>query len=278
MPRNVKILSMTKKIRLDVAMMEQNLVESRNQAQRVIMAGQVRVNGVVLIKASEMVMSEDQIILDAGPQFVSRGGEKLSGALAAFQLSDFRGKVCADVGASTGGFSDCLLQHGAEKIYAIDVGYGILHWKIRQDERVICMERTNARFVEKLPEAIDFVCIDASFISLSVLLPVIRNWYGEAGGELIALIKPQFEAGKAISAKARGVIRDPAVHKTVLSETLQMAVANGFRVRGLTVSPILGPKGNKEFLFYCTTKPGEESDLNYLIRQALAAPTGKAEE
>lgn len=266
---------MTNKLRLDVAMMEKDLAESRHQAQLLIMAGQVRVNGVILIKPSDPVLPEDEIVIDAGQRFVSRGGEKLQGALDAFLLSDFSGKICADVGASTGGFSDCLLQHGAKKIYAIDVGYGILHWKIRQDERVVCMERTNARYVEKLPEPVDFVCVDASFISLGVLLPVIRNWYGEAGGELIALVKPQFEAGKAVSAKARGVIRDPAVHKNVLMEILNIAITDGFRVRGLATSPILGPKGNKEFLLYCTTQPGEQPDVAKLIRQVLAAPAEK---
>ncbi|MBI9048271.1 MAG: TlyA family RNA methyltransferase [Anaerolineaceae bacterium] len=266
---------MKNKIRLDVAMVNHGLVESRNQAQRVIMAGQVQVNGVVIIKASEQVNEEDMITLDSGPQFVSRGGEKLQGALDAFQLHDFSGKICADVGASTGGFTDCLLQHGATKVYAIDVGYGILHWKMRQDERVVCLERTNARYVEKLADPVDFICIDVSFISLDVILPVIRNWYGKNGGEVIALIKPQFEAGKEISAKGRGVIRDPAVHKNVLTSTLQMAASTGFRIKGLAQSPIVGPKGNKEFLLYCSSISGEQPDSARLIRQALLNPSGK---
>jgi len=253
-------------------MVEQNLAESRNQAQGLIMAGQVRKNGEVVIKASESVEPEDVITVDAGPQFVSRGGDKLLGALNTFNLKDFSGKVCADVGASTGGFTDCLLQHGAAKVYAIDVGYGILHWKIRQDARVVCMERINARHLDKLPEAIDFVCVDTSFISLSVLLPVIRHWLTPQRGELIALIKPQFEAGREISAKAKGVIRDPGVHRAVLTETLQMAVNFGYLVKGLTRSPIQGPKGNKEFLMYCSNKPGEQPDIARLIRQTMALP------
>jgi 23S rRNA (cytidine1920-2'-O)/16S rRNA (cytidine1409-2'-O)-methyltransferase len=261
---------MTKKERLDVVMVNQGLVESRNQAQRVIMAGQVQVNNVVIIKASEKVKEDDIISLDSGPQFVSRGGEKLQGALDAFNIHDFSGKICADVGASTGGFTDCMLQHGAKKVYAIDVGYGILHWKIRNDERVVCMERTNARYIEKLDDTIDFISIDVSFISLSVILPVVKNWLNNNTGEFIALIKPQFEAGKEISAKGKGVIRDPAVHKSVLTNTLTMAIAQGLHIKGLTQSPIQGPKGNKEFLLFCSMIPGEQPDTGKLIRQALS--------
>jgi 23S rRNA (cytidine1920-2'-O)/16S rRNA (cytidine1409-2'-O)-methyltransferase len=266
---------MSNKVRLDIAMVDLGLVESRNQAQRVIMAGQVTVNGVVIIKASEQVAEDDAIILDSGPQFVSRGGEKLQGALDAFNLHDFSGKICADVGASTGGFTDCLLQHGAKKVYAIDVGYGILHWKIRQDERVVCMERTNARYIEKLEDMIDFICIDVSFISLDVILPVIYHWLDPNRGEVIALVKPQFEAGKEISAKGKGVIRDPSVHKDVLTNTLTMAINNGFRVKGLAQSPILGPKGNKEFLLFASTANGEQPDVGRLIRQTLLNPVDK---
>lgn len=260
---------MTKKERLDIAMVNQELVESRNQAQRVIMAGQVKVNGVITIKASDTVKEGDEITLDSGPQFVSRGGDKLQGALDVFNIHDFTGKICADVGASTGGFTDCMLQHGAEKVYAIDVGYGILHWKMRNDNRVICMERTNARYIEKLDDAIDFISIDVSFISLDVILPVVKNWLNTETGEIIALVKPQFEAGKEISAKGKGVIRDPAVHKNVLTNALTMAMAQGLRIKGLTQSPILGPKGNKEFLLYCSILPGEQPDTGKLIRKAL---------
>jgi 23S rRNA (cytidine1920-2'-O)/16S rRNA (cytidine1409-2'-O)-methyltransferase len=261
---------MTIKVRLDIAMMEQNLAESRNQAQGLIMAGQVRLNGNVIIKPSETVETTDVITVDSGPQFVSRGGDKLLGALQTFRMLDFSGKVCADVGASTGGFTDCLLQHGAAKVYCIDVGYGILHWKIRQDERVVCMERVNARNVEALPELVDFVCVDTSFISLSVLLPVIRHWLKPEQGELIALIKPQFEAGREISAQAKGVIRDPMIHRAVLADTMEMAVSLGYLIKGLTRSPIQGPKGNKEFLMYCSNKPGVQPDLAKLIRQTMA--------
>ena len=260
---------MSKKERLDVTMVNLGLSESRNQAQRVIMAGQVQVNGVVMIKASEKVFEEDVITVDSGPQFVSRGGEKLQGALDAFNMHDFSGKICADVGASTGGFTDCMLQHGAKKVYAIDVGYGILHWKMRNDERVVCMERTNARYTEKLDDEIDFISIDVSFISLDVILPVVKNWLNKETGEIVALVKPQFEAGKEISAKGKGVIRDPAVHKTVLTNTLTMAAAQGLRIKGLTQSPIQGPKGNKEFLLYCSIVAGEQPDIGKLIRKAL---------
>ena len=173
------------------------------------------------------------------------------------------GRVCADVGASTGGFTDCLLQHGAAKVYTIDVGKGILHWKLRSDPRVIVMEETNARYVESLPEPVSLVTIDASFISLKILLPVVKSWlpspsasppfrrkWGETEGEgdVIALIKPQFEAGRKESARHKGVIRDPAVHKAILLDVLAFAREQGFGVRGLLRSPVLGPKGNVEFL------------------------------
>ena len=180
---------------------------------------------------------------------MSRGGEKLQGALDVFNMNDFSGKICADVGASTGGFTDCMLQHGAKKVYAIDVGYGILHWKMRNDERVICMERTNARYIEKLDDEIDFISIDVSFISLDTILPVSKNWLNKETGEIIALVKPQFEAGKEISAKGKGVIRDPAVHKSVLTKTITTAIANGLRIKGLTQSPILGQREIKNFFY-----------------------------
>lgn len=240
------------KNRLDLVLVERGLAESRAKAQALIMAGQVRVEGQVVDRPAANVAQEAQITVEAGPRFVSRGGDKLEAALTAFGV-EARGRVCADVGASTGGFTDCLLQHGAAKVYAIDVGKGLLHWNLRSDPRVVVMEATNARFVERLPEPVSLVTIDASFISLKILLPVVRGWLAPlapfgAGGEVIALIKPQFEAGRRESARHKGVIRDPAVHRAVLSEVLAFAQTTGFGVRGLIRSPVLGPKGNVEFL------------------------------
>ena len=179
------------KVRLDVLLVERGLAESRAKAQALIMAGQVRVAGQVALKPATAIPADCALTVDAGPRFVSRGGEKLEEALAAFTI-DVSGFVCADVGASTGGFTDCLLQRGAAKVYAIDVGKGILHWKLRNDPRVVVMEETNARFVEALPEPVSLVTVDASFISLKVLLPVITKWDLGERGTIIALIKPQF--------------------------------------------------------------------------------------
>ena len=178
---------MAAKSRLDVLLVERGMVESRTLAQRMVMAGQVRVDGQVAVKPSAKIHAEAAIELHKGPRYVSRGGQKLEAALDEFAIA-VADLVCADVGASTGGFTDCLLQHGAKKVYAIDVGKGLLHWKLRQDERVEVMEETNARYVEKLPEGMDLVTIDAAFISLKVLLPVVKGWFGEGGGRVIALV------------------------------------------------------------------------------------------
>jgi 23S rRNA (cytidine1920-2'-O)/16S rRNA (cytidine1409-2'-O)-methyltransferase len=237
------------KTRLDLLLVERGMSESRAKAQALVMAGQVRVNGEVEIKPSAQVSPDVQVELEAGPRFVSRGGEKLEAALAAFPVR-VEGCICADVGASTGGFTDCLLQHGAAKVYAIDVGKGILHWKLRNDVRVVVMEEVNARHLARLPEAVNLVTIDASFISLKILLPVVKGWFpgSETGGSLIALVKPQFEAGRREAARARGVIRDPQVHQAVVEDILAFARTQGFTVRGQMTSPVLGPKGNIEFL------------------------------
>jgi 23S rRNA (cytidine1920-2'-O)/16S rRNA (cytidine1409-2'-O)-methyltransferase len=240
---------MAGKTRLDLLIVERKLAESRAQAQRLVMAGQVRVAGQVELRPALKLPVDAAVTVDQGPRFVSRGGEKLEGALAAFEIP-VEGQVCADVGASTGGFTDCLLQRGAAKVYAIDVGYGILHWKLRTDPRVVVMERTNARFVEKLPEPVAFASVDASFISLKLLLPVVRGWLPSEGGTVVALIKPQFEAGKAEVDRGEGVIRDENVHREVLEAILAAAQADGFGVKGLVRSPLLGPKGNKEFLVW----------------------------
>ncbi|NPV77020.1 MAG: TlyA family RNA methyltransferase [Anaerolineae bacterium] len=255
-------------IRLDTLMAERGLVESRSQAQNLIMAGEVRVNGEVVLKPSHKVSPQADVIIKQPPRFVSRGGEKLEAALGAFGLGDLSGLVCADVGASTGGFTDCLLQHGAMKVYAVDVGYGILHWKLRKDERVISMERTNARTLRALPELVDLVTIDASFISLRYLLPVVKNWLATPKGIVLALIKPQFEAGRAESARGEGVIRNPAIHRRVLINVIEFAVREGFAVGGLIRSPLLGPKGNVEFLAFL--RLGEDcGDYLPLVDRAL---------
>ncbi|HTX92759.1 MAG TPA: TlyA family RNA methyltransferase [Anaerolineales bacterium] len=262
------------KTRLDLLLVERGLAESRAKAQALVMAGQVRVEGQVELKASTAVAPEAHLDLDSGPRFVSRGGEKLEAALDAFPV-DPAGQVCADVGASTGGFTDCLLQHGAVKVYAIDVGKGILHWKLRSDPRVIVMEETNARRVESLPEQVGLVVIDASFISLKILLPVVKNWLGPAG-QVLALIKPQFEAGRKESARHKGVIRDPDIHRAVLIDVLAFARAQGFNLGGLARSPVLGPKGNVEFLAWLTSGRVDTPDLTRLVEGALA-PTKKPE-
>jgi len=245
------------KIRLDVLLTERGLAESRAKAQAMIMAGQVRVAGQTTIKPATAVDSKSTLTVDSGPRFVSRGGEKLDAALEAFGM-DVNGFTCADVGASTGGFTDCMLQRGATKVYAIDVGKGILHWKLRNDKRVVVMEETNARYVESLPEPVDFVTVDASFISLKILLPVVKAWLRpsppaplpERERGVVALIKPQFEAGKKDVARGDGVIRDPEIHKQVLVDVLTFAQSTGFSIRGLIKSPLLGPKGNAEFLVW----------------------------
>jgi 23S rRNA (cytidine1920-2'-O)/16S rRNA (cytidine1409-2'-O)-methyltransferase len=242
------------KVRLDVLLVEKGLADSRAKAQALIMAGQVRVAGQVALKPATTIQPDATLTVDTGPRFVSRGGEKIEGALEKFAI-DVTGFICADVGASTGGFTDCLLQHGAQKVYAIDVGKGILHWKLRNDPRVVVMEETNARFVESLPERIDFVSVDASFISLKVLLPVIKKWKVQRG--ILALIKPQFEAGKKIVSRGDGVVRDPEVHRQVLLDMLSYAKAEGFGVRGLVKSSLVGPKGNAEFLVWLDMNPNE---------------------
>ena len=262
------------KVRLDLLLVERGLAESRAKAQALVMAGQVRVEGQVEFRASAQIAPEAHLELEMGPRFVSRGGHKLEAALLAFPLG-VSGRVCADVGASTGGFTDCLLQHGAARVYTIDVGKGILHWKLRSDPRVFVMEETNARYVESLPVPINLVTIDASFISLKILLPVVQGWLppspagrGAGGeGEVLALIKPQFEAGRKESAKHKGVIRDPAVHKTILLDVLAFAQAQGFSLRGLLRSPVLGPKGNVEFLAWLTLGHADQTDFATIVPQ-----------
>jgi len=257
------------KIRLDVLLVERGLAESRAKAQALIMAGQVRIADQVALKPATAVQADAQLTVDSGPRFVSRGGEKLDAALEAFAI-DVKGFICADVGSSTGGFTDCMLQRGAVKVYAIDVGKGILHWKLRNDKRVVVMEETNARYVESLPEPVDFVTVDASFISLKILLPTVEKWINNETN-LLCLIKPQFEAGKKDVARGDGVIRDPEIHKSVLLDVLSFTQQEGFTIRGLIKSPLLGPKGNAEFLVWLNQIPTEESgaEINLLVASVL---------
>ena len=236
------------KARVDVLLVERGLAETRSKAQLLVMAGQVRADGQIVDKPSSLYGNEVKLEVEKRPRYVSRGGEKLKVALDGFGI-EVEDKVCADVGASTGGFTDCLLQHGASKVYAIDVGKGQLDWKLRQDTRVVVMEETNARYLEKLPKAVDLVTVDASFISLKTLLPAVKGWLTE-NGHLIALIKPQFEAGKQEVGKGKGVIRDEQIHRRVLGQILGFVENQGFGVLGLMRSPVLGPKGNIEFLVW----------------------------
>jgi 23S rRNA (cytidine1920-2'-O)/16S rRNA (cytidine1409-2'-O)-methyltransferase len=235
--------------RLDQELVDRGLCDSREKDRRAIMAGQVRINDQTARKPSDSVSSRDVLSLDTPEKYVSRGGQKLEHALASFKI-DVHGKVAIDLGASTGGFTDCLLQHGAAKVYAVDVGSGQLAWKLRNDARVVVMEKTNARELTptQFTEAADIVTADCSFISLQKILPpavaLVRT-----SGKIVALIKPQFEAGKAEADKGAGVITDPAVHERVLRE-LRDFVAECLPLRWVAVveSPLLGPAGNKEFL------------------------------
>ena len=244
--------------RLDIALVEQGLCESREKARRAIMAGQVTVNGQPASKPGDRVRPDDQLALAAPEKYVSRGGFKLEHALARFKI-DCSGKTAVDLGASTGGFTDCLLQHGAAKVHAVDVGHGQLAWKLRQDPRVVVMEKTNARELspEKFPPPsppADLVVIDCSFISLKLVLPVAVALLKDSGS-IVALIKPQFEAGREEADRGKGVITDPAIHARVLRE-LETFVASlpGIAWRGTVESPLLGPAGNREF-FALLQKP-----------------------
>lgn len=239
-------------MRVDQALVERGLCDSREKARRAILAGQVRINTQPARKASDTVKPDDSVSLDAGEKFVSRGGHKLEHALTHFHL-DVAGLTTIDLGASTGGFTDCLLQHGAAKVFAVDVGQGQLAWKLRQDQRVVVMEKTNARHLlpEQMPQPFtpaDLAVIDCSFISLQKILPAAIALL-QPTGKIVALIKPQFEAGKSEVDKGRGVISDPAVHQRVLAELKTFVTAQtGLHWHGVTQSPLTGPAGNIEFL------------------------------
>ena len=263
---------MKNKKRLDVLLVEQMYAETRSKAQAIIMAGLVYVNGQKADKAG-MSFDADTAVIEVRGQacpYVSRGGLKLEKALRDFGV-DPTGFVCSDSGCSTGGFTDCLLQQGASKVFAIDVGYGELNWKIRNDPRVVVMERTNIRYVtpEDIGEPLDLSVIDVSFISLRIVLPAIKNLLKEGKGQVLCLIKPQFEAGRENVGK-NGVIREPAVHKEVLDNIVALAKDLGFNILGLTFSPVKGPAGNIEFLGHLTLAdvPGIEPDTAEVVAQA----------
>ena len=245
------------KKRLDVLLLEQGLFPSREQARTAIMSRKVSVDGQIVDKAGAQVRT-DAVLQFSGQQlpFVSRGGLKLAKAVTSFAL-DFKGLIVADIGASTGGFTDCALQNGAAKVYAVDVGYGKLDWKLRQDERVVVLEKTNARYLTQaeLPEPLDAATIDAAFISLSKLLPALYPLL-KPEGFVMALIKPQFEAGREKVGK-NGVVRDPAVHIEVIHNVMTAAEELGFCCWGLDFSPIKGPKGNIEYLLWLGKQPRE---------------------
>ena len=265
MPRPPKRSKPTARHRLDAALVERGLAESRAVALRLILAGEVRVEGELALKGSRLVREEQVLEVLSGPAYVSRGGDKLAAALSAFELA-VAGRACADVGASTGGFTDCLLQRGAKSVFAIDVGHGILHWKLRQDPRVVVMERTNARYLAELPAPVDLVTIDVAFISLGLILPVVVNWL-TPNGDVVALVKPQFEAGKEAVGKG-GVVRDPAVHRKVLGDVIGFSASAGLAPQGLIRSPLRGPKGNVEFLLWAR-RGGEARLLGEEIERAV---------
>ncbi|MBE6974961.1 MAG: TlyA family RNA methyltransferase [Ruminococcaceae bacterium] len=259
------------KKRLDVLLVEQLYADTRSKAQAIIMAGQVYVNGQKADKPGTSYEETVQIeVRGAVCPYVSRGGLKLEKALRDFGVNP-EGYVCSDSGASTGGFTDCLLQQGAKKVFAIDVGYGQLDWKIRSDERVVVMERTNIRYVTPtdLGEPLDLSVIDVSFIGLEIVLPAIKALLKPDCGQVLCLIKPQFEAGKENVGK-KGVVRDPAVHKMVLDNFVALTNTLGFTILGLTFSPVKGPEGNIEFLGHLTLAdvPGVEPDTAAVVKAA----------
>jgi 23S rRNA (cytidine1920-2'-O)/16S rRNA (cytidine1409-2'-O)-methyltransferase len=251
--------------RLDDAMVTRGLADTRSRARALILAGDVRVNGQTVARAGASVRPADAIVLAERPRFASRGGEKLDHALDAFGI-EVDGLIAADFGASTGGFTDVLLQRGARRVYAIDVGYGQLAERLRTDSRVVVMDRTNVRHLISLPEPVDLVTIDVSFISLGLVLPVAARVLAP-GGRCVSLIKPQFEAGPRDVGKG-GVVREPAVHRRVLASALAAAREAGFGVLGLVASPLLGPAGNREFL--ADLRLGDASgDVEAMIEHAM---------
>ncbi len=260
------------KKRLDVAVTELGLAESRQKAQAIIMAGEVYVNGQKVDKAGAPVAEDAKIeVRGKSLRYVSRGGLKLEKAMQCWPIH-LEGAVCADIGASTGGFTDCMLQNGAAKVYAVDVGYNQLDWRLRTHPQVVCMERTNARYLtkEQIPQELDFFSVDVSFISLHLILPAVRPLI-RTGGQAVCLVKPQFEAGKDKVGK-KGVVRDPAVHLEVLEHFLVHAAEADFAVKDITFSPIKGPEGNIEYLGYLEAGGTDtyQGDLKELVERSHA--------
>lgn len=264
---------MSEKQRLDLALVALGLAETREKAKAIIMSGIVYVNNQKCDKAGDTVKSDDKVeVRGATLKYVSRGGLKLEKAVNVFSLS-LEDCICADIGASTGGFTDCMLQNGAKKVYSIDVGYGQLAWRLRTDNRVVNLERTNFRYVtrEQIPDPLDFASVDVSFISLSHILPVMRSLL-KNGGRAVCLIKPQFEAGKENVGK-KGVVRDKGVHIAVIKKITELVLQNKFSLLGLDYSPIKGPEGNIEYLCYiekceeaidtCGVEPEEVVEASY---------------
>jgi 23S rRNA (cytidine1920-2'-O)/16S rRNA (cytidine1409-2'-O)-methyltransferase len=238
------------KRRIDVLLVERGMAESREKAQALIMAGEVYVDNAIAAKPSTQIAEDASIRLREKLPFVGRGGVKLSHALAEFKI-DATALVTADIGASTGGFTDCLLQHGAIKVYAVDVGYGQINYRLRTDPRVVVIDRTNARYPLPIPEQIDIATIDVSFISLEKIVPNVVA-ITKRGGKIICLVKPQFEAGKSVVEKG-GIVKDPAVHASVLGRFISWSISKGYRIAGLTPSPIYGSSGNREFFVLLRT-------------------------
>lgn len=250
--------------RIDSAMVELGLAQSRERAKALIMEGVVLLDGVKVAKASDSFSDGQILSIKENPiPFVSRGGLKLQKAVDNYGIN-LAGRICVDVGASTGGFTDCMLMHGAKRVYAVDVGYGQLDWKLRNDERVICMERHNARMMEPgwFDESPSFASVDVSFISVKLILPRLNICLSQKG-EAVVLVKPQFEAGRNKVGK-NGVVRDKDVHIDVLSNAVSFSIENGFTVKGIDFSPITGPKGNIEFLLYLTRESGMADPVGLL--------------
>ena len=258
------------RVRIDRLLVERGLVESREQAARLILAGEVLVDGKRVSKAGALVARDAGVELQGRSPFVSRGGEKLAHALDAFQMKA-AGRVCLDVGASTGGFTDCLLQRGAARVYAVDVGVGQLDAKLRKDPRVVVMEKTNARALDPriFGEQPTFAVIDVAFISLEKVLPSVFGVLAPRG-EVIALVKPQFEVGREAVGKG-GVVRDPALHRQAVARLARYAVLRGWHVLGVTASPLRGPKGNREFFLHCSSHGRTVSDLESMIDKSVEA-------
>ena len=261
---------MSKKTRLDVLLVEQGLLDSRQKAQAHIMAGLVFVNGQRVDKPGTAVANDAQIeVRGRALPYVSRGGLKLEKAMKTFPIT-LEGKICADVGASTGGFTDCMLKNGARKVFAIDVGYGQLDWKLRNDPRVVNMEKVNVRYLdpETIETPVDFISIDVSFISLKLVFPVAADLLGE-DGSLVCLVKPQFEAGREQVGK-KGIVRDPKVHCQVIENVITYGRENGLYSHGLTWSPVTGAKGNIEYLLYMKKQPPQEEISEDAIKALVA--------